>query len=276
MLEQCSTGMSCVCLSCASSFPSPVRAALRCRGAAARSAVSVHRCECAPAFPCRGSALCALNGDKPELGKEAILKLMDAVDTHIPDPTRALDKPFLMPVEDVFAIQGRGTVATGRIEAGVIKPGEEIEIVGLKPATKTSVTGVEMFKKSLSEGHAGENVGLLLRGIKREEILRGQVISKPGNVKASTKFSGQLYALKREEGGRHKPFVSGYRPQFFFRTADVTGTVLLPDDVSMCMPGDNVTAQFELISPTPIEKGLKFAIREGGRTVGAGVVAETA
>lgn len=222
----------------------------------------------------RGSALCALNNEKPELGANAIAALMDACDAHFPDPQRALDKPFTMPVEDVFSIQGRGTVATGRIESGIVKPGEEVEIVGLKPTMKTSVTGVEMFKKSLQQGQAGENVGLLLRGVKRDEVLRGMVIAKPGVLKSHRKFEGQMYALSKDEGGRHKPFVTGYRPQFFFRTADVTGTVALPDDISMCMPGDNLTATFELITPIPLEPGLKFAIREGGRTVGAGVVSK--
>lgn len=220
----------------------------------------------------RGSALCALNGEKPEIGRDAIMQLMAAVDANIPEPVRDLDKPFLMAVEDVFSIAGRGTVATGRIEQGVVKSGEDVQLVGLKPATTTTVTGVEMFKKRLSEGHAGDNVGLLLRGLKREDIVRGQVICKPGTVKPRKRFQAELYALTKEEGGRHKPFVSHYRPQFFFRTADITGEVTLPEKVEMVLPGDNITANFELIMPIAIQEGLRFAVREGGKTIGAGVV----
>lgn len=223
----------------------------------------------------RGSALSALEGTNEEIGKKAILKLMEAVDTYIPDPIRQLDKPFLMPVEDVFTIQGRGTVATGRVEQGVIKPGEEVEILGLSQnKLKTTVTGVEMFKKTLDFGQAGDNVGLLLRGLKRDEIQRGMVIAKPGTLKTYTKFEAEIYVLTKEEGGRHTAFFSNYRPQFYMRTADVTGKVELPENVKMVMPGDNVTAVFELIYPVPLEAGQRFALREGGRTVGAGVVSK--
>jgi len=222
----------------------------------------------------RGSALKALEGDKGEIGQLAILKLLDTVDSYIPQPERAIDKPFLMPVEDVFSIQGRGTVATGRVERGIVKVGEEIEIVGIKDTTKTIVTGVEMFRKLLDEGRAGDNVGLLLRGLKREDIERGQVVVKPGSVKPHKKFKAEAYILTKEEGGRHTPFFKGYRPQFYFRTTDVTGVVTLPPGQEMVMPGDNVSVEIELIQPIAMEKELRFAIREGGRTVGAGVVAE--
>jgi len=222
----------------------------------------------------RGSALAALKGENHEIGRDAILRLMDAVDSYVPTPERALDKPFSMPVEDVFSIQGRGTVVTGRVEQGVVKPGETVEILGLKAPLTTTVTGVEMFKKSLAEGRAGENVGLLLRGVKREDVLRGQVVCKPGSVKPHARFEGELYALSKEEGGRHTPFFTNYKPQFFFRTADVTGGVTLPAGTEMVMPGDSVSATFELQSPVAMEPGLRFAIREGGRTVGAGVVAK--
>jgi elongation factor Tu len=220
----------------------------------------------------KGSALKALEGDKGELGEESIAKLMDAVDSYIPDPERAVDKPFLMPVEDVFSISGRGTVATGRVERGVIKVGEEVEIVGIKPTAKTTVTGVEMFRKLLDEGRAGDNIGALLRGIKREEIERGQVLAKPGSITPHTKFKAEAYILNKEEGGRHTPFFNGYRPQFYFRTTDVTGIVDLPAGTEMVMPGDNVTVTVNLITPIAMDEGLRFAIREGGRTVGAGVV----
>jgi len=222
----------------------------------------------------RGSALKALEGDKGEIGEKAILKLLDTVDSYIPQPERVIDKPFLMPVEDVFSIQGRGTVATGRVERGIVKVGEEIEIVGIKDTTKTTVTGVEMFRKLLDEGRAGDNVGLLLRGLKREDIERGQVVVKPGSVKPHKKFKAEAYILTKEEGGRHTPFFKGYRPQFYFRTTDVTGVVTLPPGQEMVMPGDNVSVEIDLIQPIAMEKELRFAIREGGRTVGAGVVAE--
>ncbi|KAM3326234.1 Elongation factor Tu [Capsicum baccatum] len=223
----------------------------------------------------RGSALSALQGTNEEIGKKAILKLMDAVDEYIPDPVRQLDKPFLMPVEDVFSIQGRGTVATGRVEQGTIKVGEDVEILGLMQGTlKSTVTGVEMFKKILDHGQAGDNVGLLLRGLKREDITRGMVIAKPGSVKTSKKFEAEIYVLTKDEGGRHTAFFSNYRPQFYMRTADITGKVELPENVKMVMPGDNVTATFELIAPVPLETGQRFALREGGRTVGAGVVSK--
>ncbi|KAG2697182.1 hypothetical protein I3760_07G094000 [Carya illinoinensis] len=224
----------------------------------------------------QGSALSALQGTNEEIGKKAILKLMDAVDEYIPDPVRQLDKPFLMPIEDVFSIQGRGTVATGRVEQGIIKVGDEVEVLGLRQGAplKTTVTGVEMFKKILDQGQAGDNVGLLLRGLKREDIERGQVIAKPGTVKTYTKFEAEIYVLTKDEGGRHTAFFSNYRPQFYLRTADITGKVELPENVKMVMPGDNVTALFELISPVPLEPGQRFALREGGRTVGAGVVAK--
>ncbi|KAL3517539.1 hypothetical protein ACH5RR_020128 [Cinchona calisaya] len=223
----------------------------------------------------RGSALSALQGTNEELGRKAILKLMDAVDEYIPDPVRQLDKPFLMPIEDVFSIQGRGTVATGRIEQGTIKVGDEVEILGLMQGNlKSTVTGVEMFKKILDFGQAGDNVGLLLRGLKREDIQRGQVIAKPGTVKIYKKFEAEIYVLTKDEGGRHTAFFSNYMPQFYMRTADITGKVELPENVKMVMPGDNVTAVFELISPVPLEPGQRFALREGGRTVGAGVVSK--
>jgi elongation factor Tu len=221
-----------------------------------------------------GSALKALEGDPSEIGEGSILKLMDALDSYIPTPERALDKPFLMPVEDVFSIAGRGTVATGRVERGRVKVGEEIEIVGLRPTTKTVVTGVEMFRKLLDEGMAGDNIGALLRGLKREDVERGQVLAKPGSITPHTKFKAQIYVLTKEEGGRHTPFFKGYRPQFYFRTTDVTGTVTLPENVEMVMPGDNIAIEVELITPIAMEKELRFAVREGGRTVGAGVVAE--
>ena len=222
----------------------------------------------------RGSALKALEGDKGELGAQAILKLMEAVDSYIPQPTRDVDKPFLMPVEDVFSISGRGTVATGRVERGRVKTGEEVEIVGIKATTKTVVTGVEMFRKMLDEGQAGDNLGCLLRGTKREEIERGQVLAKPGSITPHTKFEAEVYVLTKEEGGRHTPFFKGYRPQFYFRTTDVTGVATLPEGTEMVMPGDNVKMAVELIMPIAMEEGLRFAIREGGRTVGAGVVAK--
>jgi elongation factor Tu len=221
----------------------------------------------------RGSALAAMEGKNPEIGKAAIDQLMEAVDSYIPQPDRPKDRPFLMPVEDVFSISGRGTVATGRIERGVIKVGDEVEIVGLRATTKTVVTGVEMFKKLLDTGEAGDNVGCLLRGTKREEIERGQVLAKPGSITPHTKFKAEAYILTKEEGGRHTPFFTNYRPQFYFRTTDVTGIVHLPDGTEMVMPGDNVTMQVELIAPIAMDEGLRFAIREGGRTVGAGVVA---
>ena len=221
-----------------------------------------------------GSALKALEGDPSEIGEGSILKLMDALDSYIPTPERSLDKPFLMPVEDVFSIAGRGTVATGRVERGRVKVGEEIEIVGLRPTTKTVVTGVEMFRKLLDEGMAGDNIGALLRGLKREDVERGQVLAKPGSITPHTKFKAQIYVLTKEEGGRHTPFFKGYRPQFYFRTTDVTGTVTLPENVEMVMPGDNIAIEVELITPIAMEKELRFAVREGGRTVGAGVVAE--
>jgi elongation factor Tu len=222
----------------------------------------------------KGSALKALEGDKGDLGEPSIHRLMDAVDAYIPTPKRATDKPFLMPVEDVFSISGRGTVATGRIERGIVKVGEEVEIVGLKATQKTVVTGVEMFRKLLDEGQAGDNVGCLLRGLKREDVERGQVLAKPGSITPHTKFKAEVYVLTKEEGGRHTPFFQGYRPQFYFRTTDVTGSVELPAGVEMIMPGDNITISVELITPIAMEKELRFAIREGGRTVGAGVVAE--
>jgi elongation factor Tu len=222
----------------------------------------------------KGSALKALEGDKGDLGEPSIQRLLDAVDSYIPTPKRATDKPFLMPVEDVFSISGRGTVATGRIERGIIKVGEEVEIVGLKATTKTVVTGVEMFRKLLDEGQAGDNIGALLRGLKREEVERGQVLAKPGSITPHTKFKAEVYVLTKEEGGRHTPFFNGYRPQFYFRTTDVTGSVAMPAGVEMVMPGDNITVEVELITPIAMEKELRFAIREGGRTVGAGVVAE--
>ncbi len=221
----------------------------------------------------RGSALKALEGDKSEIGEAAILELMAAVDEAIPEPERAIDQPFLMPVEDVFTIQGRGTVATGRVERGIVKVGDSVDVVGIRDTQSTTVTGVEMFRKLLDEGRAGENIGALLRGIKREDIVRGQVLVKPGSIKPHTKFTAEVYILKKEEGGRHKPFFAGYRPQFYFRTTDVTGSITLPDGVEMVMPGDNIAMTVELITPVAMEAQLRFAIREGGRTVGAGVVA---
>ena len=220
----------------------------------------------------RGSALKALEGDASDLGEPSVLKLLDACDTFIPEPKREIDKPFLMPVEDVFTISGRGTVVTGRVERGIVKVGEEIEIVGFRDTSKTVVTGVEMFRKLLDEGRAGDNIGALLRGTKREEIERGQVLAKPGSITPHKNFMGEVYILKKEEGGRHTPFFKGYRPQFYFRTTDVTGLVTLPEGAEMVMPGDNVTLKIELITPIACEEGLRFAIREGGKTVGAGVV----
>ncbi len=219
-----------------------------------------------------GSALKALEGDAEYEAK--IIELAAALDAYIPDPVRDLDKPFLMPIEDVFSITGRGTVATGRIEQGIIKGGEEVEIVGIRPTTKTTITAVEMFRKTLDEGRAGENVGALLRGTKRDEIERGQVLCKPGSITPHTKFKAEVYILKKEEGGRHTPFFTGYRPQFYFRTTDVTGVANLPEGVEMVMPGDNVTMEIELIQPIAMDPGLRFAIREGGRTVGSGIVAD--
>jgi elongation factor Tu len=221
----------------------------------------------------RGSALCALEDKNPELGKQSILKLMQAVDEAIPQPDRPKDRPFLMPIEDVFSISGRGTVVTGRIERGIVKVGEEVEIIGLKPTVKTVVTGVEMFRKLLDSGEAGDNIGALLRGTKREEVERGQVLAKPGSITPHTKFKAEAYVLTKEEGGRHTPFFSNYRPQFYFRTTDVTGTVVLPQGTEMVMPGDNISMEVHLIAPIAMDEGLRFAIREGGRTVGAGVVA---
>ncbi|HEX8953367.1 MAG TPA: elongation factor Tu [Polyangia bacterium] len=220
----------------------------------------------------RGSALKALEGDTGELGVPSIQKLLDACDSFIPEPVRALDKPFLMPVEDVFTISGRGTVVTGRVERGIIKVGEEVEIIGFRDTTKTTITGVEMFRKLLDQGQAGDNIGALLRGTKKEEVERGQVLAKPGSVTPHKKFKAEVYVLKKEEGGRHTPFFNKYRPQFYFRTTDVTGSVTLPENVEMVMPGDNVNIDVELITPIAAEEGLRFAIREGGRTVGAGVI----
>ena len=223
----------------------------------------------------KGSALKALETDDPESPDAApIFELMDAVDNYIPDPVRDIDKPFLMPIEDVFSISGRGTVVTGRVERGTITVGEEVEIVGFKPTMKTVCTGVEMFRKTLDRGEAGDNVGLLLRGVKRDEVERGQVVAKPGSITPHTKFKAEVYVLKKEEGGRHTPFFPGYRPQFYFRTTDVTGVVTLPEGVEMVMPGDNVNMEVHLIAPVALEKELRFAIREGGRTVGAGVVTD--
>jgi elongation factor Tu len=222
----------------------------------------------------RGSALCALNGTNPELGHDAVLKLMEAVDTYIPQPDRPKDQPFLMPIEDVFSISGRGTVVTGRIERGIVKVGEEVEIVGIRDTQKTVVTGVEMFRKLLDSGEAGDNVGALLRGIERDGVERGQVLCKPGSVKPHKKFKAEAYILTKEEGGRHTPFFANYRPQFYFRTTDVTGVVTLPAGTEMVMPGDNISFDVELITPIAMEEKLRFAIREGGRTVGAGVVAK--
>ena len=222
----------------------------------------------------KGSALKALEGDQSDIGEPAIFRLAEALDSYIPQPERAIDGAFLMPVEDVFSISGRGTVVTGRIERGVIKVGEEVEIVGLKPTVKTTCTGVEMFRKLLDQGQAGDNVGVLLRGTKREDVERGQVLAKPGSITPHTKFSAEIYVLGKDEGGRHTPFFNGYRPQFYFRTTDVTGSVDLPQDKEMVMPGDNVSITVSLIAPIAMEEGLRFAIREGGRTVGAGVVAK--
>jgi elongation factor Tu len=219
-----------------------------------------------------GSALKALEGDTSDMGEGAILKLMEAVDSFVQEPVRDIDKPFLMPVEDVFTISGRGTVVTGRVERGVVKVGEEIEIVGFKATQKTVATGVEMFRKLLDEGQAGDNIGVLLRGTKREEVERGQVLAKPGSITPHTKFNAEAYVLTKEEGGRHTPFFNGYRPQFYFRTTDVTGVVKLPEGTEMVMPGDNINVEIDLITPVAMDEGLKFAIREGGRTVGAGVV----
>ncbi|MEE4300283.1 MAG: elongation factor Tu, partial [Pseudomonadales bacterium] len=221
-----------------------------------------------------GSALKALEGDDSEIGAQAVMKLVETLDEYIPEPERAVDQPFLMPIEDVFSISGRGTVVTGRVERGIVKVGDEIEIVGIKDTTKTTVTGVEMFRKLLDEGRAGENVGVLLRGTKRDEVERGQVLAKPGSITPHTKFEAEVYVLGKDEGGRHTPFFKGYRPQFYFRTTDVTGTCELPADVEMVMPGDNVQMTVELIAPIAMDEGLRFAIREGGRTVGAGVVAK--
>jgi elongation factor Tu len=221
----------------------------------------------------KGSALAALEGRDDAIGKNSILELMKAVDEYVPQPVREKDKPFLMPVEDVFSISGRGTVVTGRIERGVIKVGDEVEIVGIRPTQKTVCTGVEMFRKLLDQGEPGDNVGILLRGTKRDEVERGQVLCKPGSITPHKRFTAETYVLTKEEGGRHTPFFSNYRPQFYFRTTDVTGSIKLPEGTEMVMPGDNVTMEVELISPIAMEQGLRFAIREGGRTVGAGVVA---
>ena len=222
----------------------------------------------------KGSAKLALEGDQSEIGEPAVLKLAETLDSYIPTPERALDQPFLMPIEDVFSISGRGTVVTGRVERGVIRVGDEIEIVGIKPTAKTTCTGVEMFRKLLDEGEAGDNVGILLRGTKREDVERGQVLAKPGTITPHTKFTAEVYVLTKEEGGRHTPFFKGYRPQFYFRTTDVTGTIELPEGTEMVMPGDNITMTVQLICPIAMEAGLRFAIREGGHTVGAGVVAK--
>ena len=222
----------------------------------------------------KGSALKAIEGDTGELGEQAILKLAAALDSYIPEPTRVTDKPFLLPIEDVFSISGRGTVVTGRVERGIVKVGEEIEIVGIKPTVKTTCTGVEMFRKLLDQGQAGDNVGVLLRGTKREEVERGQVLAKPGSITPHTHFTGEVYVLSKDEGGRHTPFFNNYRPQFYFRTTDVTGAISLPEGTEMVMPGDNIQMTVKLICPIAMEEGLRFAIREGGRTVGAGVVAK--
>jgi elongation factor Tu len=222
----------------------------------------------------KGSGLAALEGRDEAVGRSQILNLMAAVDDYIPQPERAVDLPFLMPIEDVFSISGRGTVVTGRVERGMVKVGEEVEIVGIRPTTKTTCTGVEMFRKLLDQGQAGDNVGILLRGTKRDDVERGQVLCKPGSITPHTKFKGEVYILTKEEGGRHTPFFSNYRPQFYFRTTDVTGSIKLPEGTEMVMPGDNVAMEVDLIAPIAMEKGLRFAIREGGRTVGAGVVAD--
>jgi len=221
-----------------------------------------------------GSALKALEGDQSDIGVPSIIKLVEALDTYIPMPERPVDKTFLMPIEDVFSISGRGTVVTGRVERGVVKVGEEVEIVGLKATVKTTCTGVEMFRKLLDQGQAGDNVGVLLRGTKREDVERGQVLAKPGSITPHTHFEAEIYVLSKEEGGRHTPFFNGYRPQFYFRTTDVTGAVELPEGVEMVMPGDNIKVKIKLIAPIAMEDGLRFAIREGGRTVGAGVVSK--
>jgi len=221
-----------------------------------------------------GSALKALEGDESEIGIPSILKLVEEMDRYFPEPVREMDKPFLLPIEDVFSISGRGTVVTGRVERGVVKVGEEIEIVGIKETVKTTCTGVEMFRKLLDEGRAGDNVGVLLRGIKREDVERGQVLAHSGSINPHTKFEAEVYILSKDEGGRHTPFFKGYRPQFYFRTTDITGACELPEGVEMVMPGDNVQMKVELINPIAMEEGLRFAIREGGRTVGAGVVAK--
>ena len=222
----------------------------------------------------QGSAVCALEGKQPEIGEEAVLKLMAAVDAYIPQPERMVDRPFLMPIEDVFSISGRGTVVTGRVERGIVNVGDEVEIVGIKNTVKTIVTGVEMFRKLLDRGEAGDNIGALLRGTKREDVERGQVLAKPGSITPHKKFNAEAYVLTKEEGGRHTPFFTNYRPQFYFRTTDVTGVVQLPEGVEMVMPGDNVSISVELIQPIAMDEGLRFAIREGGRTVGSGVVAK--
>ena len=222
----------------------------------------------------KGSALKALEGDQSDIGEPAIMRLAEALDSYIPTPERAIDKPFLLPIEDVFSISGRGTVVTGRVERGIVKVGEEIEIVGIKPTVKTTCTGVEMFRKLLDQGQAGDNVGVLLRGTKREDVERGQVLCKPGSITPHTHFTGEIYVLSKEEGGRHTPFFNNYRPQFYFRTTDVTGSIELPEGKEMVMPGDNVSITVKLIAPIAMEEGLRFAIREGGRTVGAGVVAK--
>jgi len=221
-----------------------------------------------------GSALKALEGDESDLGAGAIYKLVEAMDSYIPEPERAVDQPFLMPIEDVFSISGRGTVVTGRVERGIVKVGEEVSIVGLKDTVKTTVTGVEMFRKLLDQGQAGDNVGVLLRGVKRDDVQRGQVLAKPGSITPHTKFECEVYVLSKDEGGRHTPFFNGYRPQFYFRTTDVTGSCDLPEGTEMVMPGDNVKMTVSLIAPIAMEDGLRFAIREGGRTVGAGVVSK--
>ena len=222
----------------------------------------------------KGSALKALEGDQSEIGEAAIFALADALDSYIPTPERAIDKPFLLPIEDVFSISGRGTVVTGRVERGIVKVGEEIEIVGIKPTVKTICTGVEMFRKLLDQGQAGDNVGVLLRGTKREDVERGQVLAKPGSITPHTHFTGEVYVLSKDEGGRHTPFFNNYRPQFYFRTTDVTGAIQLPEGTEMVMPGDNIQMSGKLVAPIAMEEGLRFAIREGGRTVGAGVVAK--
>ena len=215
-----------------------------------------------------------MQGEKGEFADEAIVRLFDALDSYIPMPERLVDKPFLMPIEDIFSISGRGTVVTGRVERGIVKVGEEVEIVGIRPTQKTIVTGVEMFRKLLDQGQAGDNIGVLLRGTKRDDVERGQVLSKPGSITPHTKFKGEVYVLSKEEGGRHTPFFNGYRPQFYFRTTDVTGVATLPEGAEMVMPGDNVNLAIELIAPIAMEKGVRFAIREGGRTVGAGTVTD--